>query len=231
MCQANPLWGAPRVHGELLKLGFDVSEATVSKYMLRRYGPPSQTWRAFLRNHAKETVSLDFFTVPTATFRILFVFLVLSNDRRQILHFNVTEHPTAQWTARQLLHACGQNENPRHLIRDRDAIYGRKFQRQAQVLGIGEVVTAAGSPWQNAYAERVIGSMRRECLDHVIVLGERHLKRILAGYTSYYNSTRTHLSLAKDSPQGRPIQMKELGRIFSLPRVGGLHREYTRVAA
>ncbi len=231
MCQANPLWGAPRIHGELLKLGFDISEATVSKYVIRHRGPPSQTWQTFLHNHAKETVSLDFFTVPTATFRILFVFVVLSNDRRQILNFNVTEHPTAQWTGRQLLHAYGRDENPRYLIRDRDAIYGKIFQRQAEVLGIKEVITASGSPWHNAYAERVIGSIRRECLDHVIILGERHLKRILSEYTDYYDGTRTHLSLAKDFPQGRPIQRIERGRSVSLKRVGGLHHEYSRIAA
>ncbi len=231
ICRANPLWGTPRIHVEMLKLGIEVSEATVSKYMIRHQGPPSQTWQTFLRNHAKEMVSLDFFTVPTATFRILFVFLVLSNDRRQILHCNVTEHPTAQWTGRQLLQAYGQDENPRHLIRDRDAIYGRVFQRQAEVLGLAEVVTAAGCPWQNAYAERVIGSIRRECLDHVVILGERHLKYILSKYIQYYNGTRTHLSLAKDAPDGREIQPKERGRIVSVKRVGGLHHAYCRMAA
>jgi len=231
MCNTNPLWGAPRIHGELLKLGFEISEATVSKYMIRRHGPSSQTWRTFLLNHAKETVSLDFFTVPTATFRILFVFLVLSNDRRRILHFNVTAHPTAEWTARQLLEASGLDENPLYLIRDRDAIYGERFRRQAEVLGIEEVVIARQSPWQNPYVERVIGSIRRECLDHVVVLGERHLTRIVSQYVDYYNQTRTHLSLDKDAPDGREIQTRERGRIVSLRRVDGLHHEYCRIAA
>ncbi len=230
-CQANPLWGAPRVLGELLKLGFDVSEATLSKYMIRRRGPPSQTWRAFLDNHAKELISLDFFTVPTATFRVLFVLLVLSNDRRRILHFNVTEHPTAAWIARQLVEACGLDETPCYLIRDRDGIYGKCFRRQAEVLGIEEMIIARQSPWQNPYAERVIGSIRRECLDHVIVLGPRHLKRIVSEYVNYYNGVRTHLSLYKDAPDRRPIQSPEQGRVVELKRVGGLHHEYVRMAA
>jgi len=223
MCQANPLWGAPRIHGELLMLGFDLSEATVSKYMTRHRGPPSQSWRTFLHNHMKETVSLDFFTVPTATFKILFVFLVLSNDRRQILHFNVTQHPTAQWTARQLLEACGFDEIPKYLVRDRDAIFGERFREEA--------VTSPRSPWQNPYVERIIGSIRRECVDHVIVLGERHLKYILSDYVDYYNNTRTHLSLEKDSPLCRKTQKMECGKVVSLKRVGGLHHEYFRMAA
>src|SRR6266850_4805929 len=167
MSRTNPLWGAPRIHGELLKLGLTVSQATVSKYMVRRRKPPSQTWRAFLTNHAKDLIALDFFTVPTATFRVLFVLLVLSHRRRRLVHFNVTEHPTAELTARQLIEACGQEESPRHLIRDRDQVYGERFSRQARLLDIREAVIAPRSPWQNAYAERVIGSIRRECLDHV----------------------------------------------------------------
>jgi len=202
-CRANPLWGAPRIHGELLKLGIDVSEAAVSKYMIRRRGPPSQTWRTFLSNHAKDIIALDFFTVPTAAFRILFVLIILSHDRRWILHVNVTEHPTAAWTARQLLEACGFDEEPRYLLRDRDAIYGEEFRRQAAALMIKEVMTAARSPWQNPYAERVIGSIRRECLDHMIILSERHLKRVLSSYLAYYHGARTHLALAKDAPEGR----------------------------
>ena len=231
MCQANPLWGAPRVHGELLMLGIEISEATVSKYMVRRRGPPSQTWRAFLENHAKELVALDFFTVPTATFKVLFVLVILSHDRRRILHFNATRHPTAAWTARQLLEACGMDEGPRYLIRDRDTIYGSEFHRQTAALQITEVPTARRSPWQNPYAERVIGSIRRECSDHVIVPGERHLKRILSSYVGYYNRTRTHLSLYKDAPEGRSRQPPEQGRVVELKRVGGLHHEYARMAA
>ena len=231
MCRANPLWGAPRIHGALLKLGIDVSEATVCKYMLKRCGPPSQTWRTFLANHAKDTIALDFFTLPTASFRILFVLLILSHDRRRILHLNVTEHPSAAWTAQQLLEACGLDEEPRYLLRDRDAIYGSDFRRQAAVLDIKEVVTAARSPWQNPYAERVIGSIRRACLDHIIILNERHLKRVLSSYVTYYHGARTHLSLAKDAPDGREVQAIENGSVVELKRVGGLHHLYTRVAA
>ena len=231
MCRANPLWGAPRIHGELLKHGIDVSEAAVSKYMIRRRGPPSQTWRTFLSNHAKDIIALDFFTVTTATFRILFVLIILSHDRRRILHVNVTEHPTAAWTARQLLEASGFDEEPRYLLRDRDAIYGEAFPRQTAALGIKEVTTAPRSPWQNPYAERVIGSIRRECLDHMIILGERHLKRTLSSYVDYYHSVRTHLSLEKDSPDGRVVQPVEKGRVVELKRVGGLHHLYARMVA
>lgn len=231
MCRANPLWGAPRIHGELLKLGIAISEATVSKYMVRRAEPPSQSWRTFLENHAKELIALDFFTVPSATFRVLFVLIVLSHDRRRIVHFNVTEHPTAEWTARQLLETCAVDETPAYVLRDRDGVYGQAFQRQAHVLGIEQVVMARRSPWQNPYAGRVIGSIQRECLDHAVVLGERHLRRIVARYADYYNRTRTHLSLAKDSPDGRAPQLPEQGRIVELPRVGGLHHEYLRMAA
>ncbi len=231
MCRANPLWGAPRVHGELLKLGIEVSETTVSKYMIKHRGPPSQNWRTFLQNHAKELIALDFFTVSTATFRVLFVLVILSHDRRRILHLNVTEHPTAAWTARQLLEMCGTGDAPRFLIRDRDAIYGDKFRRQVAALNIQEVLTAPRSRWQNAYAERVIGSLRRECLNHLIVLGERHLRRILRSYMDYYNETRTHLSLDKDAPDGRRVQPPDQGRVLELKRVGGLHHEYVRRAA
>jgi transposase InsO family protein len=231
MSRANPLWGAPRIHGELLKLGLTVSQATVSKYIFRRRKPPSQTWRAFLKNHAKDLIAVDFFTVPTATFRILFVLVVLSHDRRRLVHFNVTEHPTAGWTARQLVEACGLEETPGHLIRDRDQVYGERFSRQARALNIREVVIAPRSPWQNAYAERIIGSIRRECLDHVVVIGERHLKRMLSEYVHYYNTTRTHLSLTKDAPEPRIAQPPSQGRVVEMPRVGGLHHEYLRRAA
>lgn len=231
MCLANPLWGAPRIHGELLKLGIVISEATVSNYMVRRRGPPSQDWRTFLQNHSKELISLDFLTAPTASFKILFVLVILSNDRRRILHFNVTDHPTAAWAAQQLVEACGMDEKPKYLLRDRDAIYGKQFSQRAQTLGIKEVLTAYRSPWQNPYAERVIGSIRRECLNHVIVLGPRHLKRILTRYVDFYNGVRTHLSLSKDAPDRRPVQTASCGRIVELRRVGGLHHQYMRVAA
>jgi len=221
--------GCARIHGELLKLGLVVSQATVSKYMLRPRRPPSQAWRTFLKNHAKDLMALDFFSVPTATFRVLFVLVVLSHSRRRLVHFNVTEHPTAEWAARQLLEACGL-EAPRYLIRDRDHVYGERFSHQAKALDIREAVIGARSPWQNAYAERVIGSIRRECLDHVVVVGERHLLRILSRYVDYYNATRTHLSLAKDAPEPRKVQRPSQGRVVEAPRVGGLHHEYQRAA-
>src|SRR5438445_1609834 len=229
MSDANPLWGAPRIHGELLKLGVAVSQATVSKYMVRPRRPSSQASRTFLQHHARDLIALDFFTVPTATFRVLFVLLVLSHGRRRLVHFNVTEHPTAEWTARQLIEACGLEESPRHLIRDRDQVYGERFSRQARMLNVREAVIAPRSPWQNACAERVIGSIRRECLDHVVVLGERHLRGILSTYVDYYNETRTHLSLAKHAPEPRSVQPPSQGRV--VPRVGGLHHEYVRRAA
>jgi transposase InsO family protein len=182
----------------LLKLGIDISQATVARYMPRTYKPPSQTWRTFLDNHVKNIVSIDFFTAPTVTFRVLFVFLVLSHNRRRILHFNVTEHPTAAWTGRQLIGAFPWNSAPRYLIRDRDGIYGSDFTRCVDALGIKQVPIAPRSPWQNPYVERLIGSIRQECLDHVIVLNEEHLRRVLRSYLRYYHESRTHLALGKD---------------------------------
>ena len=231
MSGANPLWGAPRIHGELLKLGVEVSQATVSKYMPRHRRPPSQTWRSFIDNHLHDLVALDFFTVPTATFRVLFVLVILRHDRRRIVHFNVTSHPTAQWTSQQLVEAFPWDTPPSHLLRDRDSIYGTAFQRRAASLGIAEVRTTPRSPWENPYAERLIGSIRRECLDHVIVLGERHLRRILTEYFEYYSRSRTHLSLEKDAPEPRTTEGPENGKVVALPRVGGLHHHYTRRAA
>jgi putative transposase len=203
----------------------------VSKYMPRPRRRPSQAWRTFLRNHAQDLIALDFFTVPTATFRMLFVLVMLSHGRRRLVHFNVTEHPTAEWTARQLVEACAMEEAPRYLLRDRDQVYGERFSRQAETLDIREAVIAPRSPWQNAYAERVIASIRRECLDHVVVLGERHLLRILSTYGTYYNATRTHLSLGKDAPEPRSVQPPRQGSVVEVPRVGGLHHEYLRRAA
>jgi transposase InsO family protein len=231
MCRANPLWGAPRIHGELLKLDIRVSQATVSKYMVRRHKPPSQSWRAFLDNHVQDLVSIDFFTVPTATFRVLFVFIVFSHDRRRVIHFNVTEHPTAQWTAQQILEAFPFDMAPKYLLRDRDGIYGFDFQHRVASMGIEEVLTAPRSPWQNAYVERIIGSIRRECLDHVIILNEAHVRRILRSYFSYYHDCRTHLSLDKDSPEPRELEPSSMGEVIALPQVGGLHHRYTRQAA
>jgi len=231
MARENPTWGAPRVHGELLKLGFEVSEATVSRYMPRRRKPPSQSWRSFLRNHVHDLVSIDFFVVPTATFRVLYVFLVLAHDRRCIVHFNVTEGPSARWTGQQLVNAFPYDSAPEYLIRDRDKIYGAAFVRRVRAMGIEQVLTAPRSPWQNPYCERVIGTFRRECLDHVIVLGEQHLRRILREYLEYYHSSRTHLALGKDAPEPRARESIVRGKVVALPMVGGLHHRYTRIAA
>jgi transposase InsO family protein len=231
MSLANPRWGAPRIHGELLKLGFELSQATVANYMVRQWRPPCQTWGTFLRNHSKDLVSADFFVTPTVFFRVLFVFVVLSHDRRRPVHFAVTEYPTAEWTARQLLEAFPWDNAPRYLLRDRDGSYGEKFHEAANWLGIREVLTAPQSPWQNAYVERLIGSIRRECLDHVIVLNEASLRRSLKSYFEYYERSRTHLSLGKDAPISRPIQPAEMGPIMEIPQVGGLHHRYERIAA
>jgi transposase InsO family protein len=211
-------------------LGIDVSQTTVAKYMIRHRKPPSQTWRTFLDNHVKELVSIDFFTVPTATFRILYVFLVLRHERRQVVHFNVTEYPTAQWTAQQIVEAFPFDTVPRYLLRDRDTIYGERFRRRVRSLGIEEVRTAPRSPWQNPYVERLIGSIRRECLDHVIVFNARHLKRLLRSYFTYYHGARTHLALAKQCPEPRPVERADRGNIVAFPHVGGLHHEYRRAA-
>jgi transposase InsO family protein len=231
MSRENPLWGAPRIHGELLKLGIEVSEATVSKYLARLPKPPSQTWRIFLRNHAKALSSIDFFVLPTATFRLLMVFIVLHHERRQIVHFGVTANPTAAWVAQQITEAFPWDTSPRYMIRDRDSVYGAAVRAKVKAMGIEEVVTAPRSPWQNPFVERMIGSIRRECLDHLIVVDERHLRRILASYFDYYHRSRTHLSLGKDSPVSRPVENAKAGEVIALPQVGGLHHRYERLAA
>jgi len=231
MAIENPTWGAPRIHGELLKLGFEVGEATVSRYMRRRRKPPSQSWRTFLRNHTKDLISIDFFVVPTATFRVLYVFLVLEHERRRVVHFNVTQGPSAQWTGQQLVNAFPYDSTPKYVIRDRDKVYGANFARRVRAMGIEQVLTAPRSPWQNPYCERVIGTLRRDCLDHVIVVGEQHLRRILRKYLEYYHGSRTHLGLDKDAPEPRERESTDGGNVIALPMVGGLHHRYTRRAA
>jgi transposase InsO family protein len=231
MSMANPLWGAPRIHGELRKIGIEVSQATVAKYMVRQRKPPSQTWRAFLNNHVHSLVSTDFFIVPTINFRVLFVFLVLAHQRRRLLHFNVTAHPTAEWTAQQITEAFPWDSAPRYLLHDRDSIYGGPFRQRLRGMGIREVLTAPRSPWQNPYAERLIGSVRRECLDHVVVLNETCLRRTLRSSFNYYLKARTHLALGKDAPEPRAIQPPKLGAVVEIPEVGGLHHRYERRAA
>jgi transposase InsO family protein len=230
MSRENPTWGAPRIESELRLLGHDVAEKTVAKYMVRVSKPPSQTWRTFLDNHVSDLAAIDFFTVPTATFRVLYVFVVLRHDRRKVVHFNITAHPAALWTAQQLTEAFPFDEAPRYLLRDRDGSYGEAFRKRVQNMGIEEVVIAARSPWQNPYCERLIGSIRRECLDHLIVLHDRHLKRILSAYFDYYHNCRTHLSLDRNSPVPRQVEPSSMGTVNSIPQVGGLHHRYTRAA-
>jgi transposase InsO family protein len=221
------LWGAPRIHGELLKLGFELAQSSVAKYMVKRRGPPSQGWRTFLRNHAPDIAAMDLFVVPTIGFDLLYAFVIVRLDRRDLVWINVTKNPTAEWVARQITEAFPWDEAPQYLIRDRDRIYGTIVRRRLRALGIGDKPVAPSSPWQNGYAERLIGSIRRECLDHVIVWGEPHLRRILRSYANYYNKMRTHRSLNKDAPISRPVQ--RTGIIASRPILGGLHHHYVRL--
>jgi transposase InsO family protein len=230
LSSANPLWGAPRIHGELQKLGISVSQSTVAKFMKRHPRPPSQAWRTFLTNHASQLMAADLFVVPTVTFRLLFVLIILGHDRRRIVHVAVTDHPTAAWIAQQLRNAFPDDHAPRYLLHDRDAAFAAVATTIAD-MNIQTVRTAPRSPWQNAYVERVIGSIRRECLDHVIVMNETGLGRVLASYVAYYMRSRTHLALAKDSPVPRPVQSPSARRIVATPEVGGLHHRYNRVAA
>jgi putative transposase len=229
--RANPTWGAPRIVGELRKLGIHVAKSTVEKYRVHPRKPPSPTWKAFLKNHVQALVSLDFFVAPTFTHKVLFVLVILAHERRRIVHVNVTEHPTAEWTAQQVVEAFPWDEAPRYLLRDRDRIYGASFRQRVHNMGIEETLIAPRSPWQNPYVERLIGSIRRECLDHVIVLNERHLRWLLTEYFRYYHRWRTHLSLAMDCPEPRPVQPPEHGRVIAVPEVGGLHQHYERRVA
>jgi len=217
MSRENPLWGAPRILSELLLLGHQVAERTVAKYMLRTSKPPSQTWRTFLANHVSDIAACDFFTVPTATFRVLYVFIILRHDRRQVVHFNVTEHPYAEWAAQQVVDAFPFDEIPRFLLRDRDDIYNDYFTTRVKHMGIEEVPTSPQSPWQNPYCERLIGSVRRDCLDHLIVLNEAHLLRILSRYFDYYHHSRPHLSLNRNSPTPRAVDPPSAGQIVAIP--------------
>jgi transposase InsO family protein len=227
MSVENPLWGAPRIHGELLKLGFEVAQSSVARYMIKRRGPPSQGWRTFWHNHAPDIVAKDLFVVPTIGFGPLYAFVIVRLGRRELVWTNVTANPTAEWVARQITEAFPWDEAPQHLIRDRDRIYGTMVTRRLRAMGIRDQPTAPASPWQNGVAERLIGSIRRECVDHIIVLGEMHLRRVLKSYADYYNGVRTHRSLNKDAPVPRSVQ--RAGVISSRAVLGGLHHHYARV--
>jgi transposase InsO family protein len=223
----NPLWGAPRIHGELLKLGFEVAQSSVAKYMVRRNRPPSQGWTIFLRNHSPNIAAMDLFVVPTIDFNLLYAFVIVRLDRRDLVWINVTANPTAEWLARQLTEAFPWDGAPRYLIRDRDQAYGAAVTRRLRAMGIRDKPIAPGSPWQNGFAERLIGSIRRECTDHIIAVGEGHLRRKLRSYAHYYNESRTHRSLNKDTPVHRVIE--NVGAIISRPILGGLHHRYSRI--
>jgi len=227
MSIATPLWGAPRIHGELLMLGIDVGQTTVAKYMVRLRRPPSQGWKTFLRNHTEGVASMDLFVVPTISFRLLYKLLVLQHRRRVIVWIGATAHPSTEWIARQLTEAYAWAQAPQYVIRDRDRVYGDLFIRRLRAMGIRDQPIAPRSPWQNGHTERLIGSIRRECLDHVVVFGEQHLRQLLGSYQRYYNDARTHLSLNKDAPASRAVQ--EAGRITAVPHLGGLHHQYVRI--
>ncbi len=230
MARDNPTWGRRRIQAELTLLGYEIAALTVAKYMGRPSPRPSPSWRAFLDTHLREMVAVDFFVVPTLSFRLLFGFVVLRHHRRELLHVNVTDHPTAAWTAQQIVDAFPDETAPRYLLRDRDAIYGDVFHDRVDRLGIHEVLIAPHAPWQNPFAERVIGSIQRECLDHFIVLNERHLRRLLRSYLAYYNTARPHQALGDNSPRPREVQRPACGRIVALPQVGRLHHRYQRAA-
>ena len=219
----NPLWGAPRIHGELLKLGLAVAQSSVAKYMVKRRGPPSQGWCTFLHNHATDIAAMDLFVLPTIGFKLLYAFVIVRLNRRELVWINVTTNPTSEWVARQITEAFPWNEAPRYMIRDRDRIYGAVVTRRLHAMGIRDKPIAPASPWQNGFAERLIGSIRRECLDHVMIRGEAHLRRILRSYAMYYNKIRTHRSLDKDAPIRRPVQRT------GVPILGGLHHHYIRI--
>ena len=227
MSRENRLWGASRIHGELLMLGFQVAQSTVSKYMVRCQNPPSQTWKTFLQNHAEAIAAIDMCIVPTLTFDLLFAFLVLGHGRRQLLWCEVTRHPTAEWLARQITEAFPWASAPAYLVRDNDRVYAHIFTSRVRAMGIRDRPISPGSPWQNGIAERLIGTVRRECLDGILIFDESHLRRVLAAYAAYYNQTRTHLTLEKDTPLHRAVQRS--GVIAAIPILAGLHHQYVRI--
>jgi len=233
----NPTWGAPRIHGELLHLGFDISEPTVSRY-LKRLGRncdenKAKRWLAFLNNHREVIAAFDFFTVPTMTFHVLYCFFVIEHSRRRILHFNATAHPTSDWIVQQLREALPLPCRCRYILFDRDAKFGSDVWEFLKASGIKPIRTSVRSPWQNGIAERWIGSVRREVLDHVIPLNEQHLRRLGRDYLAYYHDDRTHIGLEKTTPANRPVEPRPTGTkgIVALPRIGGLHHRYSWSAA
>jgi transposase InsO family protein len=227
MSKENPQWGASRIHGELLMLGFEVAQSTVSKYMVRGGTPPSQNWKKFLRNHAQAIAAIDLCVVPTLTFDRLFALLVLGHGRRQLLRFEVRGHPTAEWLARQITEAFPWASAPAYLVRDNDGAYGHLFTSRVRAMGIRDRPISRGSPWQNGYGERLIGTVRRECLDRMLIFGQSHLGQILSAYAAYYNQTRTHLALQKDAPLHRAVQRS--GVIVAIPILAGRHHQYVRI--
>jgi transposase InsO family protein len=232
LARENPTWGAPRIQAELRLLGHEVAQATVAKYLRRprQPQPPSQTWKTLLRNHDDTLAAMDFFVVPPMTFRLVYVFIIHSHERRRVVHLHVTTTPTAAWVSQQLRQAFPFETAPRYRIRDRDGIYGDEARRCLTSLGIEEVVTAPRAPWQNPYVERLIGSIRRECLDHVIVLNERHLRCLLSSYLDYYHRARPHMGLGYNAPESRAVEPPERGRVVAEPVLGGLHHRYRRCA-
>ena len=231
----NPSWGAPRIHGELLKLGLDISERTVSRYLARRLprpGDAAKNWLAFLSNHREAIAAMDFFTVPTVTFRLLYCFFAIDHGRRRILHFNVTVHPTAEWVVQQLRETFSDSDRHRYVILDRDSKFSAEVIGFLRSSGIKPVRTSVRSPWQNGVAERWVGSARRDCFDHVIALNEAHIRRLAREYMAYYHADRTHDGLGKDTPSGRAVEVRPIGaELISQPRVGGVHHRYTWKAA
>ena len=227
MSTENPLWGASRIHGELQMLGFEVAQSTVSKYMRRGGKPPSQNWKIFLRNHSEAIVAIDLCVVWTLTFDLLFVFIVIGHDRRQLLWFEITRHPTAEWLARQITEAFPWASAPDYLVRDNDRAYGCVFTSRLRAMGIRDRPITPASPWQNGIAERLIGTLRRECLDQMVIFSEAHLRRILSAYAAYYNRARPHLALQKDVPLRRAVQ--RFGSIVAIPVLAGLHHQYVRI--
>lgn len=226
--QENPLWGAPRIHGELLLLGCKVSQSTVAKYMVKHpYRSGGQTWKTFFENHRDGIASMDFIIVPTIGFKLLYCLVILNHARRRVIHYAVTKVPTATWVARQLVEAFPWDEAPSYLIRDNDPVFNGLVQRRLRLIGIRDRPITPRSPWQNGHSERLNGSIRRECLDHILIFGEAHLRRVMRAYVQYYNNARTHLSLGKNSPKEREVHVA--GTIRSVSHLGGLHHEYVRI--